>query len=74
MEIVIDPSVGQQSVARTLELYASGYGESSGLPVNPEGHEPGKSYSATSLEMPDGKTVTYLFYDGELLGQVPVVR
>ena len=78
MEIAIDPSVGQQSVGRTLELFAAGYGSSTGLPVNPEGHAPGGEYSESAVEMPTG-TLRFLYYaapggDPELLGQVPPSR
>ena len=78
MEIAIDPSVGQQSVGRTLELFAAGYGSSTGLPVNPEGHEPGGAYSESAVEIPGG-TLRFLYYaapggDPELLGQVPPSR
>ena len=81
MEILIDPNVPQQAPSRVLELYAAGYGSSTGLPVNPDGYAPGGSYSETSLETPTGEVLRWLYYtppgddsDPLLVGQAPPSR
>ena len=76
--IAIDPNVGQQAASRVLELYAAGYGATTGLPPNPDGFLPGGEYSESSVETPTG-TLRFLYYaapggDPVLLGQVPPTR
>ena len=68
--IAIDSNIGQQAVARVLQMHAQGRA----LPVNPEGFQPGGAYSETTTETPDGKTVRWLLYSDTLLGQVPPAR
>ena len=78
MTIAIDASVPQQAPSRVLELFAAGYGSSTGLPVNPDGFQPGGEYSESAVETPTG-TLRFLYYtppggDPILVGQAPPSR